>query len=354
MTVLRYLLFFYSLTSIFISGGLFFQKKGKSHLMLALFALLFGLEMLDYLYSTSRFVIIFPDFYGVYYFLVGFVYGPVLWFHFGGLIYPESKFSYRDLLHFVPFILSILYFVDVLVLSGAERMIYNKDHFYDRIMPMNYARAGHLLLYGIGFIIFIYNKRQTLTANNRLYAIIICSIYFITAVIVSWLTMFADNWRQFILYYFLASTIVFIVGYTLYFNPGFLEGVAKKYLHSGLDVLTMDRIINKIETEFRLQKVYLNRELTLNKLAEHINEKPHFISQSLSSQVGENFNDFVNRHRIEHAKHMLKSEKYTHFKIEAIAHESGFNNKVTFNKAFGKFASTTPSAFREGFGTQLI
>ncbi|MFZ1805718.1 MAG: helix-turn-helix domain-containing protein [Cyclobacteriaceae bacterium] len=347
MTVLRYLLFFYSLSSIFISGGLFFQKKGKSHLMLALFSLLFGLEMLDYLYSTSRFVHVLPDFYGVYYFFVGFIYGPILWFHISGFISPEDKFSYWGLLHFVPFILSIIYFADVLSLSGTERMIYNKDHFYDRIMPMNYARAGHLLLYGIGFIIVIYNKRQILTANNKLYAIIICSIYFITAVIVSWLTMFADNWRQFILYYFVASTIVFIVGYALYSKPGFLEGVAKKYLNSGLDVVTMQRIVNKIESEFKSKKMYLSRDLTLRKLAEQINEKPHFISQALSSQVGENFNDFVNRYRIEHAKGMLRDEHFNNYKIEAIALESGFNNKVTFNKAFGKFVLTTPSAFRD-------
>ncbi|MEP2669198.1 MAG: helix-turn-helix domain-containing protein [Cyclobacteriaceae bacterium] len=316
--------------------------------MLSLFALLFGLEMLDYLYSTSRFVAVLPDFYGVYYFLVGFIYGPVLWFHFKGLIEPDQKYSYWEILHFIPFLLSIFYFLDFLSLSGAERMVFSKNHFYDRIMPMNYARAGHLLLYGIGFILLIYKNRQLLTANNRLYAIIICSIYFITAVIVSWLTMFADHWRQFIVYYFLASTIVFIVGYVLYSRPDFLDGIAKKYLHSGLDTFMMQRIVNKIETAFKSDKVYLDRELTLYKLAEQINEKPHFISQTLSSQVGENFNDFVNRYRIEHAKCMLKSEKYTHFKIEAIALESGFNNKVTFNKAFGKFVSTTPSSFREG------
>ncbi|MEZ4944109.1 MAG: helix-turn-helix domain-containing protein [Cyclobacteriaceae bacterium] len=347
MTVLRYLLFLYSLSSIFISGGLFFQKKGRSQLMLSLFALLFGLEMLDYLYSTSRFVLVFPDFYGIYYFMVGFIYGPVLWFHFSGLVYPENKFSYGSLLHFVPFILSIIYFGDVLTLSGAERMVYTKAHFYDRLMPMNYARAGHLLLYGIGFIIFIYNKRQLLTLNNRLFAMIICAIYFITAVIVSWLTLFADHWRQFIVYYFLASSMVFIMGYILYSKPNFLNGIAKKYLHSGLDTLMMQRIVTKIELEFFSKKAFLNRDLTLVILAEQINEKPHFISQTLSSHVGENFNDFVNRYRIEYAKSLLRDKKYAHFKIEAIASESGFNNKVTFNKAFSKFVATTPSAFRD-------
>lgn len=347
MTVLRYLLFFYSLSSIFISGGIFFQRKGKPQLMLALFTFLFGLEMLDYLYSTSRFISVFPDFYGFYYFFVGFIYGPILWFHFSGLIYPDNKFSYWELLHFVPLLFAIIYFSDVLALPGSERVIYSRDHFYDRIMPMNYARAAHLLLYGIWFVIYIYKNKEMLTVKNRMYAIVICSIYFITAVIVSWLTMFADHWRQFILYYFLASTIVFIIGYILYSKPDFLDGIAKKYLHSGLDVLTMQRIIKKIEAEFENNKIFLDRELTLHKLAEHTNERPHFISQTLSTQVGENFNDFVNRYRIEHAKGMLRNEKYNHFKIEAIALESGFNNKVTFNKAFSKFTLTTPSSFRD-------
>ncbi len=43
----------------------------------------------------------------------------------------------------------------------------------------------------------------------------------------------------------------------------------------------------------------------------------------------------------------MHDKAYSNYKIEAIALESGFNNKVTFYKAFSKFTNQTPSAFRK-------
>jgi AraC-like DNA-binding protein len=192
----------------------------------------------------------------------------------------------------------------------------------------------------------LFKNADKLTIKNRLYAIAVCSLYILTAGISSWLTFFADNWRQFIIYYLLASTIVIIVGIVLYTNPDFLEGLARKYLRSGLHEDTMKRIAGKIKQSFSNEKVFLQNELSLDKLSKHIDEKPHYISQTLSAWVGENFNDFLNRHRVEHAKELLANSQFDHFKIEGIALESGFNNKATFNKAFVKFTAMTPSVFK--------
>ena len=108
----------------------------------------------------------------------------------------------------------------------------------------------------------------------------------------------------------------------------------------------MEQIKMAIEKEMNDSKAYLDRSLNLNKMAEKIGESNHRISQTMSVLIGKNFNEYVNFLRVEHAKRMLTDTKHDHYKIEAIALDSGFSNKVTFNKAFTKFTHKTPSAFR--------
>ena len=109
----------------------------------------------------------------------------------------------------------------------------------------------------------------------------------------------------------------------------------------------MKRIRSKIEKAFKMDQVFLDGSFNISGLSELLNEKQHHVSQTFSELISENFNDYVNKHRIEVAKQYLHDSNYKQYKIEAIALESGFNNKVTFYKAFTKFADQTPSAFRK-------
>ena len=74
---------------------------------------------------------------------------------------------------------------------------------------------------------------------------------------------------------------------------------------------------------------------------------PHLLSQLLNEHVGENFAQFVNRHRIEEAKAQLVDPAYQHFTIAAIAEEVGFNSTSAFNAAFKKITGATPSKYRQ-------
>lgn len=346
MTTLRFILLGYALMTIFIAGGLFFRRQGWSYSLLSLFALLFGLEMLDFLYGTSSNLIReYPQFYGLYHFPVGFLYGPVLWFHFRFFLNNQFRFRRNQLLHLLPALIVIISLSDIFILPGAERRDYIGSHF-DFIMIFNYSRSWHILGYGAAIIYLVYRSFARLSADKKLYVITICLIYFLTAVFLSWLVGFASGWRQFIYYYLSASTIVFIIGFVVYRDPRFLQQITKKYLHSAISASEMERIARKIKRGVKTDKLFLQKDLTLRKLSDQIDEKPHKISQTLSAYMKESFHDLINRERIIYAKQMLVDKAYDHYKIEAIALDSGFNNKVTFHKAFQKFESVTPSAFR--------
>jgi AraC-like DNA-binding protein len=76
-----------------------------------------------------------------------------------------------------------------------------------------------------------------------------------------------------------------------------------------------------------------------------LNERPHYVSQVISQEFASNFYDLVNRHRIEHAKRLLRADPEGN--VLTIAMDSGFNSKSAFHVAFRRCTGTTPSNFRQ-------
>jgi AraC-like DNA-binding protein len=58
-----------------------------------------------------------------------------------------------------------------------------------------------------------------------------------------------------------------------------------------------------------------------------------------------NFFELINKFRIEEAINLLLEDENGNLNIIDIAYEVGYNNKVTFNKAFKKNTSLTPTEF---------
>ncbi|NJK95779.1 MAG: AraC family transcriptional regulator [Bacteroidales bacterium] len=93
------------------------------------------------------------------------------------------------------------------------------------------------------------------------------------------------------------------------------------------------------------KKPYLEPKLTLNALAAELNISVNYLSQLINQYQGKNFYDFVNGFRIEEFKSRVLSPKNQHLTILALAFDSGFNSKSSFNLAFKKHTGLTPSEF---------
>jgi len=346
MTTLKTILLFYALLAIFVAGGLFFKDKGYDYKLLGLFIGLMGLEMIDYVYSTTVLLDISAFFFARYYFFVGFLYGPILWFYVHFSIRGKQQFYRPDAWHLLPLVLAFLYFFDIYILPGEDRLMYMRAHFSDRIMPLNYARALHLLVYSLGLVRFCWKMPAATSRIKKTVTIAIVSIYCFTSFLMAWFTHFAQGWNDFVPYYLIIATIVFMMAYLLYFHPNFLTQLGAKYMHSSISEEQMIQIQGKITASMQEEKLFLERGLNLKRLAQKIDEKPHHISQTFTLLLHESFNDHVNRYRIEFAKCLLTDPTSQQYTIEAIALDAGFNNKVTFNKFFQKFTGMKPSTFK--------
>lgn len=99
--------------------------------------------------------------------------------------------------------------------------------------------------------------------------------------------------------------------------------------------------ISKLISE---HKLYLKSNVSLSSISKAINRSTQKTSEVINQYAKQNFNDFINKYRIEEAKEILSDE--TKHTISAIAFDVGFNSLSSFNSAFKKFVGLTPSDYR--------
>ena len=93
-------------------------------------------------------------------------------------------------------------------------------------------------------------------------------------------------------------------------------------------------------------------DLTAPALARELATNTTYLSRALNDGLGQNFNEFVNRLRVEAVKVDLAQSDDTR-DVLTIALEAGFNSKASFNRVFKRFTGETPTEFRrrQGGGT---
>ena len=128
------------------------------------------------------------------------------------------------------------------------------------------------------------------------------------------------------------------------------SSTAKKYQRSALGTEQSDRIAGKINSIIKNDKLYLDANLSLQKLANYVAISPNYISQTLNETLSINFFDFVNQWRIEAAKPKILANQDT---ILNVALEVGFNARSSFYKAFKQETGKTPSEFRKHYSSTM-
>lgn len=124
------------------------------------------------------------------------------------------------------------------------------------------------------------------------------------------------------------------------------DSITEKRLRPRLYSTTKEnQIAEQLETFMKTSKPYLCHDLTIGKLSEQIHLPGHILSGLINQYFQKNFLEYVNGYRVEAAKQLLTD---SNLKILAVALESGFSNKTSFNRTFKKFTGMAPSQFRNG------
>jgi|GEM_PF-1693231 len=124
-------------------------------------------------------------------------------------------------------------------------------------------------------------------------------------------------------------------------------GEDARYKTSSLHRKKVNKYMNEILNVMKEEKPYLDPEMSVSKMASRLGIPKEYISQIVNQRFYMNFNQFLNKYRVEEAKKLLLDPKESQFVVLKIGYDVGFNSKSTFNAAFKKFTGLSPSEYRE-------
>lgn len=127
-----------------------------------------------------------------------------------------------------------------------------------------------------------------------------------------------------------------------------LKGELSRYERSALSTELLDLYEQKLILALKEEKVYLNQELSLTMLANHLRIPNHHLTQVFSVRIKQTFYQYVNGFRIADACDLLESPTQS-MTLEELAEQCGFNAKVSFNRQFKLIKGCTPSEYRSKF-----
>lgn len=119
---------------------------------------------------------------------------------------------------------------------------------------------------------------------------------------------------------------------------------AGKYQRSALGDEQSQRIAAKTEKAMQEEKLFLDPDISLTRLARAIGVTPNYLSQTLNETLGQTFFDYINRWRIEAAKPLIVANEQS---VLEVALSVGFNARSSFYKAFKLHTGMTPGEYRQ-------
>jgi len=120
-----------------------------------------------------------------------------------------------------------------------------------------------------------------------------------------------------------------------------------KYAKSGLQRDQMQELKARLEQIMVAERAYLRPNLTLPLLADAVGCSVNHLSQVINAGFDMSFFDYLNSHRIEHARSLLSELNGSGGAVLNIAFSVGFNSNSAFYAAFKKHVGMTPAQYRK-------
>jgi len=291
-----------------------------------------------------------------YLFFIGssfsFIFGPSLLFYTKSIADKNFVLRKKDLIHFVPFLLSLLYYffgvkgfrMEYYGIKYFQIIIYfipifiiireyqhNIKEYFSAIEKLNLKRLivifiVFLILWGIDvsdfFTILFFGERNDIVSTYTIYLSLIINFIF--------------------------ANMLLIFSLTHSENPFEPNVKTAKYENSNLSSEIKEECAIKLKSLLEEEKVFLKKDLTLSDISSQIGISPRNLSQIINEMFEKNFYDLINTHRVEEAKKRLIDSNNTKTILE-ILYEVGFNSKSVFNSAFKKNTGFTPTEFRKKY-----
>lgn len=368
------------------------SKKGKTQADWILFTwlIVMGLDISIYYLEFTNTILQFPYLLGCI-FPLGMLHWTFLYLYIDSLT-SKIPLTHRSLIHFLPFLISIISFIPFYILSNESKINIFKSlgkgieiqiTINDILMPL----SG--LVYIILSIIKLWRYKQIIRHEFSYLEKINLNwlIYVIVGIIVFYLTILL-TWNNIYLYYALVGFVIFIgffgikqVG--IFSQTRYIVSETGKSIseHESNPIATAENHLNNVLTEIptiinseipksinkyekstltdesatnihqdlirimQSEQLYKNPDLTLDELSEALSVLPNHLSQVINSLENKTFYDYINQLRVNEFIGLISKVDNKKYTLLSLAFECGFNSKSSFNRNFKKVTGLTPSEY---------
>jgi AraC-like DNA-binding protein len=348
---------------VLLAAALLTIKRGNrtANRLLAAFIGVMAVLVSGALVFTTRYVLVYPH---LSYLHHPFLYlvAPLLFLYVRTLTSGEDRSARKDWLHFLPFVLSVVYLLPFYLQSADAKLAVFNSPEYERWFAWRHSLAliqviPYLSLTVARLIRFARKSREV----NRA---VLFQLRLLTAgiglILVGGGIRFLFRDRSLETNLLLPSVgpiLVYALAYLALRKPEAFEvrvtpeqvspSLPKKYERSTLTPDRAEEYLAKLLRAMEAEKPFTDGDLTLQKLAEKLAIPTAHLSQVVNTRLNQSFSDFINSYRVREAQAKLLDPAKKHYSILAIAEEVGFNSKSTFNAVFKKQTGLTPSEFRD-------
>lgn len=292
-----------------------------------------------------------------------FLIAPFLWLYTIELTGGRVRFSWKIVLHFLPFLLIIFVYLS-----------FQSIRLDEAITVMNEGNRIGSVLFWMGVLVqfscylFFIHKRWT-----KYQSVIQQEVSNTENVSISWVRFFMGVFLLVNLFFLFSlfavihleskawlfksagvifSLSIFALGYKGILQRELQTSAREESLNSPPIAPKENKpqdqqLIDKVVAYINDKKPYLDPELTLSALARELSLNRSQLSQLINEGMGDNFYNFVNRFRVEEVKKLMVDPKYHNLNMLGLALEAGFKSKSTFNLIFKRFTGLTPSEYKK-------
>ena len=297
--------------------------------------------------------------------------GALLYLCFKALVFKDFSLTKIDLFHFIP-LLAYITFIGLVFYSkpqdirlemiNSESFVYSASYVYmeflSKLIRVFYAIACFSLISRYSSRLQDTNSNMEKVHLSWLRALV---IGFLLVMVSEAILVAAKIINIYTNFSFSLFVNIGLTGYYITFAlVNLLVFTAVRYF-GAFEQVNEIKITKKVRDERFFQpelalsvddairggQIYMDPDITLDKLAESLKILPRDLSSLINRHFGINFYEFINRYRIEEAKRMLTSEKYRATTITDIYLKVGFNSKSVFYTFFKKLEGMTPSQCRQ-------
>ncbi len=261
-----------------------------------------------------------------------FVVAPAFYFFSSSLLKIDSSYSYLDLLHFLPVLISVLIpqeslYPWAMLLSFIPGSAYvgwlavNLYRLHSQRKRFNLEFSSLVVLFVVAIMVLTLGFSIPLITDKQffaVYALLIGGAFFITLWIILRTPTISDEVQ---------------------------EAAQAVYAESSLKHVDIEMALERLDEIVVKGKFFTDENLSLSLLAEQLELTPHQLSELINTRLDMSFSRFIREQRISEAKLLLIKEPKA--SVLSIGLSVGFSTQSSFYAAFKELTGIAPGQFRK-------